>query len=104
MNNKNRYLTCKRVVYYSQLDEDAFFEWLKKINCIINIEGALDELYLDLKDGDLTYEDLSNLIAIFHRYKIDMKQLAEFVNKDNMDAALPWKKEIGLKKNGQRDL
>ncbi len=88
------YLTCKRVIYYSILDEEMFFEWLKKIKCISNIEGAKDELYLDLIDKDMTYEDMKNFIAIFYRYKIDMTQLAKFINKYNIDAALPWQEEI----------
>lgn len=95
MENSNR-LTCKRVSYYSLLDEDMFFEWIKRIKCIESFEGAGDELYLDLVDKDLSYEDMKNLIALFSRYKINMKQLREFINKDNIDAAVPWHKEIGF--------
>ena len=30
----NKYLTCKAVKFYTLKDEDAFFEWIKKIKCI----------------------------------------------------------------------
>lgn len=92
MNKK--YLVCKRVTYYSPLDEAIFFSWIKKIKCIEKFEGARDELYLDLVDKELGYEDMKNLIALFYRYKIDMTQLAEFVNTDNKDAFDPWRRKI----------
>ncbi len=31
MKNKEILLICKRVIYYVQNDEDAFFEWIKKV-------------------------------------------------------------------------
>ncbi len=79
------YLTCKGVKYCSLLDETAFFEWIEKINCIASYEGALDELYLDLVDRDLKDTELKELIALFYRYKIDMKQLAQFKTEHNKD-------------------
>jgi hypothetical protein len=92
--DKVRFLTCKSVWYYSQKDEDAFFEWIEKIECIESFEGVRDELYLNLIDCELEYEDMQDLIALFYRYKVNMRQLAPFVNKKNRDAAIPWKKHI----------
>lgn len=66
-------------------DEDAFFWWIKRIKCIEKFEGAGDELYLDLKDGELSDNDLDDLIGLFYRYKIDMKQLAQFLTKENKE-------------------
>lgn len=80
--NKN-YITCKKVEFLSSFDEDAFFEWIKKIECIENIEGAGDELYLDLSSTDLQDKDLRELIALLYRYNIDMKQLKIFLNDNN---------------------
>lgn len=93
MEYKN-YLTCKRVYFYSILDEEIFFGWIKKIPCIASFEGARDELYLDLVDWELDYNDLKDLIALLYRYHIDMKQLEEFVNEKNKDAAEPWGEKI----------
>lgn len=79
----NKYLTCKGVTFYSQRDEDAFFWWIKQIPCIEKFEGAGDELYLDLVDERLSDDDLDDLIGLFYRYKIDMKQLAQFLTPEN---------------------
>jgi hypothetical protein len=94
MSAKNRYLTCKKVLYYSQKDEDAFFEWIKKIKCIEKFEGAGDELYLDLVDRELEYEEVKELIALCFRYKVKMEQLAQLKNKQNEKAFDPWRKQI----------
>jgi hypothetical protein len=83
MNKHNNYLTCKRVIFYSHKDEDTFFEWIKKIPSITHFEGARDELYLDMVSNIISDEDLKDLIALFYRYKIDMKQLCMFLNVNN---------------------
>lgn len=88
------YITCKSVTFYSPRDEDAFFEWIKKIDCIESFEGARDELYLDLVDRSLNSQDIHELIALLRRYKVDMKQLKNLLNDDNKDAFEPWKKKI----------
>lgn len=90
----NKYLTCKRVIFHSRLDEDIFFDWIKRITCIEKFEGARDELYLDLVDRELDYDDMKDLIALLQRYKIKMDQLALFVNDKNKAAVEPWKKQI----------
>lgn len=92
MNNK--YITCKRVLFGSQLDEDAFFDWIKKIACIEKFEGAGNELYLDLVGRQLEYEDMKDLIALLYRYKIRMDQLEPLINDKNKAAIEPWKKHI----------
>jgi len=73
------YLTCKGVIFYSNKDEDAFFEWIKKIECIEKFDAAGDELYLDIAHD----HDLRDLIALLYRYRIDMKQLQQFLTDDN---------------------
>lgn len=98
MEKNDNYLICKRVKFYSQKDEDAFFEWIKKIECIENFEGAGDELYLDIAAWDTHDHDLRDLIALFYRYKIEMKQLARFLTKDNKNwfgkKSAPWYKKV----------
>ncbi|MBS1987038.1 hypothetical protein JST99_03865 [Candidatus Dependentiae bacterium] len=92
------YLVCKRVKFYAQKDEDAFFCWIKAIPCIKSYEGAKDVLYLDLVDKPLDYVDMKDLIALLHRYKINISQLEPFINEDNAMAAEPWLKQIQAKK------
>ena len=83
MNNDENILICKNVKFHSRKDEDALFEWIKKIDCIDNISGAGDELYLHIASNELHDHDLRDLLALFYRYKIDMKQLKVFMNEDN---------------------
>ena len=71
------------ISYYSRKDEDAFFEWIKKIDCIEDVGGAGTELYLYIVNIDLHDYDLRELLALFYRYKIEMKQLQIFLNKNN---------------------
>lgn len=64
------------------------------IPCIKSFEAASDELYLDLVDKELTYDDMKDLIALLYRYKIKMNQLQPFITEENKAAVEPWKKEI----------
>ena len=91
-------LICKAVVFYSLGDEDLFFEGIKRIKSIQKIEGVHDELHLYVKSKNILRKDLMNLIALFYRYKIDMKQLSLFLNKKNekwfKESKGYWVKEI----------
>jgi len=80
---KKNILICKAVKYHSLCDEDAFFEWIKKIPSIVRYDGALDELYLYMKGKNISNRDLRELIALFYRYKVEMSQLQIFMNKRN---------------------
>ena len=79
----NIVLVCKSVWYYSSVDEDMFFEWITKIPSIIQCDGVGDELYLYFVSKKISAVDLRQLLALFYRYKIDMKQLQIFLNKSN---------------------
>ncbi len=99
-NNPEIILVCKGVIFYSQNDENAFFEWIKKIPSIIRFDGIRDELYLYIKSKTIPNKDLDDLIALFHRYKVkNIKQLALFLNKKNQkwfyeNKEMYWHKKI----------
>ena len=76
-------LICKKVKFYSEKDREACCDWLKKITCIHDIEVFEKDFYLKLSKRVLNFTELDNLIGIFYRYKIDLKQLAQFVNTKN---------------------
>lgn len=78
-------VVCKAVWYYSKIDEELFFNWLQKIKSIEHFDGIGDELYLYFKTPKIPDEDLRELLALFYRYKIDMKQLKAFLNDDNKE-------------------
>lgn len=96
--SKRTILECKRVTFYSYKDEDAFFEWIKKIDIIDNFWGEGDTLYLDTACIDLGDEHLRDLIALFYRYNIRMSQLKRFMNKSNeewfCDSKAFWYKKV----------
>lgn len=73
-------LVCTSIWYYSARDEDMFFEWIKNIKAIIRYDGVGSDLYLYVNKADLTDDDLRELLALFYRYKIDVKQLAQFLS------------------------
>lgn len=86
MKNKNEIvLLCKGVRFFCLKDEDAFFEWIKKIDCIKEISAAGDELYLHITSKEISDLDLDDLIGLFHRYNVDMKQLKQFLNDKNKE-------------------
>lgn len=104
MNKKSVVLVCKAVKFCHQFDEDAFFDWIKKIPSITHfeypyIEGIRDELHLIVKNTTIPDEDLRALIGLFYKYAIDMKQLQIFINENNKSWIRPegkgyWNKRI----------
>lgn len=71
--------------WYSTLDETAFFEWLDKLNCVKKYEGRGSILTIEVLSSELTQQELLELIAIFYRYKVDVKQLAIFDREEFSD-------------------
>jgi len=77
--NQDVILTCKRVLYQSQTDEDFFFKWIEMIPSVYKLNGRFDELYLYIKGPDIPQADIKELVALFKRYKIrDSRQLNVF--------------------------
>jgi hypothetical protein len=86
-------LVASRVTYYSQEDETAFFEWLDRLECVEGYRGSAHDLFIRLKRPP-TKADLQELLALFFRYGVDMRQLARFETKSNQrwlrDPAKYW--------------
>lgn len=76
-------LIAKRVAYYSQGDEAAFFNWIASIPCIETIEGMGEELHLHIRQSRISDKNLRELIGLFRRYDISMRQLAQFKTSRN---------------------
>jgi hypothetical protein len=66
------------VVFYHPYDERAFFEWLARIPCVASYD--VGEVILKRRPGQ---DDLRQLLALFHRYGVDMRQLAKFESAKN---------------------
>lgn len=81
-------IACDKVVVYSAKDEEAFFEWIKKVSCIEKIWSDGDKIYLALASYDLDECHVANLEALFRRYKIDLTLLKDFLRKADNRALL----------------
>ncbi len=82
---KNVKLICKRVRFYALLDEDVFFEWIKRIPSITQFSGVGDEMHLFVTEDEMGPDDVENILALFRRYLIDTHQLRVFLNEENKE-------------------
>ena len=76
-------LTVDEIVYFSDGDEDAFFTWLKGIDCVSDVRGEGRQLHITIEDARVGAAELRDLIGVFHRYGMAKKQLARFVSDEN---------------------
>ncbi len=71
-------------VFYSNVDEDLFFEWLKRTPCVKDFKGYGEELHVN-STKNIDFNDFINLNGIFKRYKFknygQLKKL--FMNQTN---------------------
>lgn len=75
-------LKCHKTTFYSQLDEEMFFTGLKKISSVKQVEGRGRDLSFTVSSRP-SNKTLRELLGLFSRYKIDMRQLAQFLTKKN---------------------
>ncbi len=94
------HLDCSRVTFGSQLDEKHLFEWAAEIRGFLRWDQ--DTLVVRSR---LSEASLRDLVALFNRYGIPMKQLAQFRTPKNEHwFAAPhkyWHRKVfgGLKPN-----
>lgn len=92
-------LFCEGVKFYCREDEDIFFEWIAKIKCIETFSSRWKFLYLHIPCGNIDDENLKELLALFYRYNIEMRQLKEFLTLQNKswfydDKQAFWHKKV----------
>jgi hypothetical protein len=84
MSDRNESLTlyADSIRFFSKLDEYAFADWLRTIPGFVgmNLVGTALEIEFALPAGD---DCVREIIALFYRYKIDMRQLAQLENAAN---------------------
>jgi len=71
-------LEAAKVSFLSQHDEAAFFEWIGKIPSVTKAEGSGYSIFLHVDGDAIDEEDLRELISLFRRYGVSMKQLSVF--------------------------
>ncbi len=90
-------LTCRQVWFYSVGDELSFSSWLDNVKAIRRWEGKGDCILLHVPSR-ISDKGLRELLAIFHRYRIDMRQLARFQSPSNKawfaDPKKYWHKRV----------
>ena len=85
MNKSTVELIAKGPEFYSSLDEDAFFYWLDKIECVNSWRLGTDSIVLEIDTTNMNEEELRGILALFYRYEMDMKQLKQFMTKENAE-------------------
>ena len=98
-------LKARATRFFSQLDERAFFDWLKRLRCVSNVEGRGDTLFIRVVESKVDETALRDLLALFWRYGISMKQLAVFDKREFADwfqdeGAYWYQSVFGSRKSG----
>jgi len=85
MSKKTVMLVAKKLAFYALKDEEAFLGWLKSIKSVKALDYQGAELHIYVKSNQIPDQDLSDLLALFFRYKIKMDQLSVFLNDSNKE-------------------
>src|SRR5437867_417580 len=91
-------LELKRVQFYSDADESAFFTFARGIKAVEQVAGVRDSIILHVAARP-SQESLRDLVALFLRYRISgMRQLAQFLSTTNRrwfaDPSKVWHKKV----------
>lgn len=68
-------LEIESLMFYSQLDEDAFFSRLSRTPGVVSVEGFLRKINIHVDPSVVDEYSVRELISLFQRYGIDMHQL-----------------------------
>lgn len=77
------FLSANSVRFFSPKDEECFFSWLEQIGDVERVCGVGTQIQIELKQNALQDESLRELIALFYRFNISAKQLAQFRTQQN---------------------
>jgi hypothetical protein len=91
-------LQATGVRFYSPGDEAAFFGWLGKLPFVERYEGRGLTLYISVNAMAVDEDGLRDLLALFRRYGVELKQLAVFDREEFADwfrnEQAYWHKEV----------
>ena len=68
-------LIASEVLFFSACDENAFFEWLARLDCVAEYYGEGVDLHILLKGVLLDDSSLRELLALFFRYGVEMTNM-----------------------------
>ena len=69
--------------YLSSGDEAAFFAWLQSIPGVVSVTGYGHELHIRLRAARISSIALREFIALYQRYRGNMRELAQFASSSN---------------------
>jgi hypothetical protein len=72
-------LNCAGTQFGSYLDEKHLFAWSEEISCFERWDGDT----LVVRTHDMSEVDLRDILALFWRYQMPMRQLAQFLTERN---------------------
>lgn len=78
MSDRKVVLNAERVVFYSMTDERFFFEWLAKMPFVLDVVGRGIVIEITIDISMVNEDGLRELIALFQRYRVSMRQLLVF--------------------------
>ena len=91
-------LQATGVRFFSQGDEAAFFGWLGKLDCVERYEGRGLTLFISINAEAVDETGLRELLALFRRYGVGLRQLAAFDRSEFADwfrsTQAYWHKEV----------
>lgn len=76
-------VTIQEVRFHSPLDEQFFWFWVSKIDCIKNLQPLNKQMRFEFTSSYIKKDDLFELVYLFKRYKIDLRHLKPWVNHRN---------------------
>lgn len=71
--------------YLSYLDEKSFYSWLESIEGVAGVQGCVQGLRVDLVDVKVGRSCLSDLIALFVRYSMDVRFLSDVIEYEDKE-------------------
>ena len=71
-------LRADSVVFYSRQDEASLFARLQELPCVVDVAGMGRTLHIQVDRQRVDDEALRELLALFHRYEVDMRRLKVF--------------------------
>ncbi|MCF2906876.1 hypothetical protein L1285_00785 [Pseudoalteromonas sp. DL2-H2.2] len=75
-------LEAKNIKFLSPADEQSFFDRLNALSGVNDVYGQGFSIIIDTNQS-LGDEELREIIALFYRYGVNMKQLKTFLSEGN---------------------
>jgi hypothetical protein len=69
--------------FFSPQDESAFFIWLQCVPAVRSVRGAGADLIIVMRARGISDASLRELIGLFTRYKLPLRELAQFESPRN---------------------